>query len=105
MSAMTIYVAVIKGRGIAAFHADSGHDAEHFVRDYTFRDDLLTLMSDGLPIWDGLADIEIRQAFAGEAAKWRASHAKAIRYGNIEDGDDAWVAFLVALTDPSRRGK
>jgi hypothetical protein len=102
---MTIYVAVIKGRGIAAFHAGSGHEAEHFVRDYNFRDDLMTLMTGGLPIWDGLAHIEIRQAFAGEEAKWRASRAKAIRYGNIEDGDDAWVTFLVALTAPGRRGK
>jgi hypothetical protein len=102
---MTIFVAVIKGRGIAAFHADSDHDAEHFVRDYIFRDDLMTLITDGLPIWDGLAVIEVRQAFLGEEAEWRASRAKAIRYGNIEDGDDTWLAFLVALTDRRRRGK
>jgi hypothetical protein len=47
---MTICVAVIKGRGIAAFHSHSAHYAEHFVRGYTFRDDLMTLMADGLPI-------------------------------------------------------
>jgi hypothetical protein len=39
-----------QGRGIAAFHSHSAHYAEHFVRDYTFRDDLMTLMADGLPI-------------------------------------------------------
>jgi hypothetical protein len=44
-SAVTIFVAAINGRGIAALHAGSDHDAAHFVRDYIFRDDLTTLMS------------------------------------------------------------
>jgi hypothetical protein len=29
----------------------------------------------------------------------RASRAKAIRQGNIEENDVGWIAFLVALTD------
>jgi len=43
--------------------------------------------------------IDIRQAFPDEEAKWRASRATAIRHGNIEATDDAWISFLVALTD------
>jgi hypothetical protein len=35
---MTVYVAEIKGRGIAAFHANNGSDAERLVRDRVFRD-------------------------------------------------------------------
>ena len=38
---MTVYVAEIKGRGIAAFHANNGSDAERLVRDRVFRDDLM----------------------------------------------------------------
>ncbi len=34
-----------------------------------------------------------------EETKWRASRAKAIRQGNIEENDVGWIAFLVALTD------
>ena len=30
---MTVYVAEIKGRGIAAFHANNGSDADRLVRD------------------------------------------------------------------------
>jgi hypothetical protein len=45
----------------------------------------------------------IRAAFSrarpDEEAKWRASRAKAIRQGNIEENDVGWIAFLVALTD------
>jgi len=102
---MTIYVAEIKGRAIAAFDVVSSLDAEHFVRDRILRDDLMTLMTDDRPIWDGLADIDVRQAFSGEEAKWRRSRARAIRQGNIEPDDNAWVVFLVALADPGRRGE
>ena len=100
---MMVYVAEIKGRAIAAFQADNGSDAERIVRDQLFRDDLTALISDGLPLWDGVADIRVRQARLDEEARWRASRAKAIRHGNIEGEEEVWVAFLVALTDPSRR--
>src|SRR5438874_474014 len=70
---MTIYVAEIEGRGIAAFHADNGAEAERLVRDRVFRDDLMVLASNGLPLWDGVADIQVRQALPGEEAKWRTS--------------------------------
>jgi hypothetical protein len=100
---MTVYVADIKGRGVVAFSADSGADAERLVRDRVFRDDLMALASGGLPLWDGVTDIQVRQARPDEEARWRASHANAIRRGDIETGEPAWLAFLVALTDPERR--
>ena len=100
---MTIYVAAIKGRGIATFYAENGAAAMVRVLDRLFRDDLMVLAADGLPLWDGIADIQIRPAFPDEEARWRASRAKAIRHGNIEREDDTWIAFLVALTDLDRR--
>ena len=100
---MTIYVAEINGRGIAAFHADTSLDAQRFAHDRVFRDDLMVLTTNGLPLWDGLTGIQVRQALPGEEVRWRASRAKAIRHGNIEPDDDAWIAFLVALADPGRR--
>jgi hypothetical protein len=96
---MTVYVAEIKGRGIAALHADTGSDAERLVRDRAFLDDLMVLATGGLPLWDGVTGIEVRLARPDEEAKWRASRAKAIRRGNIEENDVGWIAFLVALTD------
>ena len=100
---MAIYVAEIKGRGIAAFHADTGPLAELFVRDPAFCYDIMVLAIDGLHLWDCLTSIIVRHARADEEAKWRASRAKAIRHGDIESEDHAWIAFLVALTDPDRR--
>jgi hypothetical protein len=57
------------------------------------------LATGGLPLWDGVTDIEVRLARPDEEAKWRASRAKAIRQGNIEENDVGWIPFLVALTD------
>jgi hypothetical protein len=95
---MTIYVAAIKGRGIAAFEAENDAAADIRARDCIFRDDLMVLATDGVPLWDGVTKIDIRRAFPHEEAKWRASRANAIRKGNIEEIDDAWISFLVALT-------
>jgi len=100
---MTVYVAEIKGRGIAAFDANAAAEAEDFVRDRVFRDDLMALATGGLPLWDGVTPIHIRQAFPDEETKWRASRAKAIRHGNVEEREEGWVAFLVSLSDPGRR--
>jgi hypothetical protein len=100
---MTIYVAAIKGRGVAAFYAKNGAAAVVRVRDRLFCDDLMVLATDGLPLWDGMADIQVRPASPEEEARWSASRAKAIRHGNIEREDDTWIAFLVALTDLDRR--
>jgi hypothetical protein len=100
---MTVYVAEVKGRGIAAFHAENGLEAERFVCDRLFRDDLMVLATDGLPLWDGATDVAVRQALPNEDIKWRASRARAIAHGNIEENDNAWVAFLVTLNDPTRR--
>jgi hypothetical protein len=99
---VTVYVVEIKGRGIVAFDADKNSDAEDVVRDRIFRDDLMVLMSGGLPLWDGVTDMLVRRANPAEEAKWRASRAKAVRQGNIESQEDAWIAFLVSLNKPVR---
>src|SRR2546423_6324714 len=79
---MTVYVAEIKGRGIAAFHADNGSDADRLVCDRVFRDDFMVQATGGLPLWDGITDIEVRLARPDEEVKWRASPAQAIPHGH-----------------------
>ena len=81
---MTVYVAEIKGRGIAAFHANNGSDAERLVRDRVFRDDFMVLATGGLPLWDGVTDIEVRLARPDEEVKWRASRATARLCGETQ---------------------
>jgi hypothetical protein len=99
---MTVYVLEIKGRGVAAFYASSHSAAEARICDRFFRDDLMVLTTDGLALWDGVTKLQLRQALPGEESKWHASRDTAIRQGNIDGDDEAWIAFLVGLSDPNR---
>jgi hypothetical protein len=58
------------------------------VRDRVFRDDFMVLATGGLPLWDGVTDIEVRLARPDEEVKWRASRAKAIRQCKIQNRAD-----------------
>ena len=100
---MTVYVAEINGRGIAAFNTADRDSADHFVDNEPFRADLAVLESEGKPLWNGTDDIFIREAFPEEQATFKASQARAIKDEEIEDEDDEWVLFLVPVTDPTGR--
>ncbi len=63
----------------------------------------MVLATGGLPLWDGVANIHVREALPDEETNWRTSRAKAVRHGNIEGNEEGWVAFLVSLSDPERR--
>ena len=68
--------------------------------------DLSTLESGGHPLWDGDRDaLHVREASADEAAIFRASREQAIREGELDAGDEDWVAFLVPVTDPTDDGE
>lgn len=98
---MTIYVAEIEGRAIAAFHAENEMAAEAFVESDAFQSDLMVLESDDEPLWDGEADIHCREAVEEERSEWDKSRARAILEGEAEADDKDWVVFLVPVTDPT----
>ena len=77
---MAISVAEIKGRGIAAFHADTGPLLNSSCATPPFATILWCWLAMAYPRWDGMTSILVRQARPGEEAKWRASRAKAIRH-------------------------
>jgi hypothetical protein len=97
---MTIYVAEISGRGIAAFNVNSASAADDLVRDPAFRDDLMVLQSAGVPLWNGRADIMVRPARPAEDANWQRSRARALRNGDVADEAETWVRYLVPIADP-----
>jgi hypothetical protein len=101
-SFMAIFVVCVRDRSIVAFHAQTAAEAGERVRELDFRDDLMSLATDSVPLWDGVTPLEIRQALPPEELRWRASRARAVRHGSIESVDESWVAFLVPLTDPDR---
>jgi hypothetical protein len=99
---MPVYVIAVEDRSIAAFHADCDSTAASRLHDRLLRADLMTLATGGLPLWDGLSDLVVRQAHPNEESLWRASRAKAFRQGDIDGEEDAWIAFLVPLSNAAR---
>jgi len=97
---MTIFVAEIKGRGIVAFSQPSPEDALDWADDEDFRSDIVFLEGeDGRPLWDGRAEIFVREADPEEAERWTVSFTDAMHDGEVEDADD-WVIYLVPVTEP-----
>lgn len=87
----------IAGQPIAVISAGTREDAEAWLSDEDFRDDLKTLEYDGRPLWDGTAALSVREASQQEAAE--AQDALSEDDGGDPD-EDEFVVFLVAVTDP-----
>jgi len=98
---MRIFVAEINGRGFAAVNAERIADAEAVLDSSAFEAELMVLESDGAPLWDGETQIRLREARPEEQAAWRASHAEAVREGDIDDEREIWLSFLVPVVDPT----
>jgi hypothetical protein len=90
---MTIYVAEIAGRGIAAFDAANDSAAEAHLANKAFQRDLIVFQNQGRPLWDGVSPIQLRPASPQEAATWQSG---------ATTGDAVRFVFLVAVVDPSR---
>ena len=97
---MTVFVAEIKGKGIVAFSQPNADDALALADDEDFRSDLMFLEGeDGRPLWDGRAEIYVREADPHEAEHWKISFTEAKLHGDVEDAED-WVIYLVPVTEP-----
>src|ERR1700757_710226 len=97
---MTVYVAEIDGRAIAAFNAENEIQAEGRASSKAFRGDLTVLENEGQPLWNGADEILVRKALPAEEAQFGASQARAIKDKEIHVDDD-WLMFLVPVTDPT----
>jgi hypothetical protein len=85
---VTIYVAEINGRAIAAMDAENRTAAEEWFKGEAFQSDLSSLEDeDNWPLWDASSEIHVRQAVNEEADEWEKSHAKAILEKEIDEGD------------------
>jgi hypothetical protein len=63
---MTIYIAEISGRAVAAMNAKSTFIAEDCLGGPAFHSELLRLRDeDGNPLWDGEVEIHVRRPSSG----------------------------------------
>ena len=91
-SKMTVYVAEISGRGIAAFNASNDIEAEGYLANKAFLRDLVVLQNQGRSLWDGASQIHKRIASPTEAETWQAGRTSK---------DEHPFVFLIPVVDPS----
>ena len=97
---MAVYVAEIDGRAVVAFNAENDLEAQVVIEDEIFQNDLAVLESSGRPIWDGEAEIDIREADEVERGKFESSRVKAVLEGEVGEGE-SWMVYLLPVSDPT----
>jgi hypothetical protein len=97
---MTIYVAEILGRGIAAFEAADEDVAKARLADFAFRRNLIVFQNQGRPLWDGVSEIQLRTALPRDAEIWQTGYATVGKLDGFGDHQHGLV-FLVPVVDPS----
>ncbi len=104
---MTIYTIEIAGRPTVAFSAENLLAAEEAQKGEGGIEEELTVLDDvtGKPLWDGEAELFLREAHEEEREKWHKAIAHAILEGDPASGEDAikegYVVFLVPVSDPT----
>lgn len=96
---MTIYVAEIQGKAIAAFSSEGDAAADSRVSGVAFRAGLSVLQNEGRALWDGSSNISARRATRDEGQRWEASRATAVREGELASEDTDWVCYLIPVGD------
>ena len=99
---MGLYTVEVAGLPVATMKADTIEEAEEFFTGPAFKQDISTYeikTNPGQPIWDGEAEIHVREALPKEAAVWERSHAKAIRDGEADPADDDWLTLLAPIRE------
>lgn len=95
---MTIYTVEVESRPVAAMQSASLGEAEKFFLGEAFATDLTNYeMQGGEPgkaIWDGEAQIFVRESFPEEIEIWERFRAKAVLEGDTDPDDENFVTFL-----------
>ncbi len=94
---MDHFTVEIAGRAVACFRAEDHAEATHFFEAEDFREDLTILQSEGKPLWDGVAPLNLRKAKAEEANE--VEHAYEFDDDPDRTIDDEFVVFLVPISD------
>jgi|SRR6187200_3405441 hypothetical protein len=89
---MTVYVAEISGRGIAAFNAVNDAGAESYLANKEFLHHLIVFQNQGRPLWDGISEIRMRSASREEMETWQSRKTP---------DDEIPFVFLIPVVDPS----
>ena len=92
-----MFTLTISDKPIAITNAEEDEARELLMSD-EFKEDLKVLESEGAPLWDGFASLNVRPATDDEKAEFEEAH-----FDEDEDDDEEegpYIMFLVDVTDP-----
>ncbi len=94
-----MFTLTISDKPVAITNADEDEARELLMSD-DFKEDLKVLESEGAPLWDGFASLNVRPATEEEKAEFEGAD-----FDEDEDEDDdeeegPYIMFLVDVTDP-----
>ncbi len=103
---MTTYTMEIAGRPTVASSAANRVQAEEIKEALWLRGDLMVFVNaDDVPLWDGKAELFLREADEKEREAWDKAVARAVREGDVASRDEAvedgLFVFLVPAQDPT----
>jgi len=91
-----MFTVEIAGRAIAVTNADEAQ-ARELIESEEFREDLTVIQSEGKPIWDGKAKLELRPATPDEEEEFE--DADDLDEEDEADEDEPSVVFLIDIDD------
>ncbi|MET0528095.1 hypothetical protein [Microvirga sp. P5_D2] len=93
-----MFTLTISDKPIAITNAEE-EEARELLLSEDFKDDLKALESDGAPLWDGFASLNVRAATDTEKAEFEDADFDDEESDDDED-DGPYIMFLVDVTDP-----
>jgi hypothetical protein len=91
-----MFTVEIAGRAIAVTNADEAQ-ARELIESEEFREDLTIIHSDGKPVWDGKASLDLRPATPDEEEEFE--DADDLDDEDEVEDDEPSVVFLIDIDD------
>ena len=93
-----MFTVEIAGRAIAVTNADEAQ-ARELIESEEFREDLTIIHSDGKPVWDGKASLDLRPATPDEEEEFEDADDLDDEDEDEADEDEPSVVFLIDIDE------
>jgi hypothetical protein len=94
-----MFTLTISDKPIAITNAEE-EEARELLLSEDFKDDLKVLESNGAPLWDGFASLNVRAATDTEKAEFEDADFDDEESDDDDEEDGPYIMFLVDVTDP-----
>lgn len=93
-----MFTLTISDKPVAITNANE-EEARELLMSEEFKDDLKALESEGAPLWDGFASLNVRPATEEEKAEFEGADFDEDEEDDEEE-EGPYIMFLVDVTDP-----